>query len=328
VELKILVIGSNSFSGSAFINFCLQKGASVFGTSRSIQKSETFLSHKIDAKNFRFLQLDLNENIKEYQYLIKNENFDFIANFASQSMVGESWDNPTDWYRTNVLSTSLLYNFIATNSKISKLVHVTTPEVYGDCKGFVTEAKSFNPSTPYATSRAAGDFHLRNLGQQYGLPFIMTRASNVYGPHQQLYRIIPRAMYAMLTGEKLTLHGGGVSMRNFIHILDVCEATWKLMVSDIKGQEYHISGTRIISIRELVEIIAAETGKDFNDNVIIGPERSGKDLAYQLSSEKLKNEFGWKDEISLESGIKETFTWMSSNLTEMRKEPLTYIHKR
>jgi dTDP-glucose 4,6-dehydratase len=161
----------------------------------------------------------------------------------------------------------------------------------------------------------------------YGFPVVFTRAANVYGPGQQLYRIIPRAMLYARLGKKMQLHGGGYSVRSFIHMDDVSNATWRIAVNGIAGSSYHISTRDTVTIRELVEQICELTGVDFNSLAEVTDDRLGKDQAYLLESSKLRNELGWKDTVSLQKGLSETLTWIDTNLEILKKLPADYIHK-
>jgi dTDP-glucose 4,6-dehydratase len=242
-------------------------------------------------------------------------------------MVGESWDKPDDWMRTNVVSAARLAERLRHIDFLDRYVHVTTPEVYGSTDGWITEETPFNPSTPYAVSRAAGDMLFKIYRETYQLPVVSTRAANVYGPGQQLFRIIPRTIFFLLTGKPLQLHGGGSSTRSFIHMDDVSAATWLIAQNAPVGETYHISTDRIVSIRELVEILCARLGKDFSQCVEVVGERLGKDSAYWLNSQKLRSTLGWKDSISLEQGLEQAIAWVQNNLTELQKQPANYIHK-
>lgn len=326
---KILVLGSNSFSGSNFINNQLNEGYEVFGLSRSKEISSVFLPYKknIRIKNFHFFQLDINKNLKEIIELIKREKISQIVNFAAQSMVGESWDIPEHWYITNTLSTIKFHNELKNLDFLEKYIHVSTPEVYGTCKGLIEEHRNYNPSTPYATSRAAADMSLKNFYDTYNFPVIFTRAANVFGEYQQLYRIIPKTVLCFLTKEKLPLHGGGHSVRSFIHMDDVSNATHKILNSTQFGEIYHISTTKNISIRELVEMVATQLNVSFEENVIITEDRKGKDGAYLLDSSKLRNNLNWKETIGLEEGIQRTIKWTKDNFDELLTQPMKYIHK-
>ena len=256
-EQSCIVIGSNSFSGASFTDHLLNQGYRVFGSSRSIEPHNAFLPYKWsqNLKNFSFHQYDLNENLEDLTTLICKHEIPYVINFAAQSMVAESWENPEDWFMTNAVSTVKLHNELRQYDFIKRYVHISTPEVYGNCSGFVDETFSFNPSTPYAVSRAAGDMSLKAFHSAYDFPVVTTRAANVYGPGQQLYRIISRTILFILLGEKLQLHGGGVSRRSFIHMDDVSDATLKIMLNGKNGETYHISTDEIVSIRELVESI-------------------------------------------------------------------------
>ena len=125
-----------------------------------------------------------------------------VVNFAAQSMVGESWLHPDHWMMTNVVSAVRLHDLLRNYDGLERYVHVTTPEVYGSTDGWVTEDAPFNPSTPYAVSRAAGDMSLRTYFANYQFPVVFTRAANVYGPGQQLYRIVPRTIVAAMGGRE------------------------------------------------------------------------------------------------------------------------------
>ncbi len=326
---KALVIGSNSFSGSSFCSYLLNQGIDVIGVSRSQPPQDVMLPYKWGQKkgSFEFSQIDLNQDLDALESLMRQHQFSTVFNFAAQSMVGESWDKPDDWMQTNVVSIARLAQRLRYMDFIDKYVHVTTPEVYGSTDGWIKEDTPFNPSTPYAVSRASGDMLLKIYQESFDIPVVSTRAANVYGPGQQLYRIIPRTIYFLLTGKKLQLHGGGVSTRSFIHMDDVSSATLKIAQSGNVGQTFHISTDRVISIRELVEMICAMLGQAFADHVEIAEERVGKDSAYWLDSSKLKSELSWTDTIALEKGIEQTEHWIRSNLDQLAKEPTNYVHK-
>jgi dTDP-glucose 4,6-dehydratase len=210
---------------------------------------------------------------------------------------------------------------------LEKYVHVTTPEVYGSTDGWVAEDTPFNPSTPYAVSRAAGDMLFQIYLETFGLPVVFTRAANVYGPGQPLYRIIPRTLFFLLAGRELELHGGGVSTRSFIHIDDVSMATWQIAQYAPVGETYHISTDRIIAIKDLVALICEKLNKPFDAHVKVVGERLGKDNAYWLKSEKLRSTLGWADATSLERGLEETLEWAQSHLAALKTKPMHYIHK-
>lgn len=323
-----LIIGSNSFSGATFVDYALAQGGQVIGASRSPEPNSAFLPYKWhEHKNFTFYELDLNRHLKKLMELIGDIKPAYVVNFAAQSMVGESWKNPGDWFLTNAVSTINFHDELRKCEFLKRYVHISTPEVYGSCSGFVGEDFPFNPSTPYAVSRATADMSLRTFRAAYNFPVVTTRAANVYGPGQQLYRIIPRAILFILLGRKLQLHGGGVSTRSFIHMRDVCDATWKVMKNGKDGETYHISTDEIISIRSLVGRICAKLDVEFDDFVDFIDDRVGKDSAYHLASNKIRAELGWDDEIALEQGLDECIKWVKENLEILKGQSFDYRHK-
>ena len=325
---SVVVVGSNSFSGASFVDYLLNQGQKVIGTSRSKEPNDAMLPYKWrDHQNFNFHQLDLNQDLHKIVDLIHAEKPEYVVNFAAQSMVGESWQNPDHWFMTNAVSTVKLHDALRKLDFLKRYVHISTPEVYGSCEGFVKEDFPFNPSTPYAVSRAAADMSLRTFRAAYDFPVVTTRAANVYGPGQQLYRIIPRTILFILLGKKIELHGGGSSTRSFIHMRDVSDATWKIAQHGVNGDTYHISTDEVISIRDLVAKICTKLGANFEDHVEIVGERLGKDSAYHLDSTKVRTELGWADQIKLDAGIDECISWVKGNLETLRNEPMNYIHK-
>ena len=326
---KILVLGSNSFSGASFVDFLLAQGYPVIGCSRSPEPHAAFLPYHWSkrAASFRFHQCDLNRDLDPLMELIGREQPEFVVNFAAQSMVAESWKNPDHWFTTNAVSTVRFHDRLRHCGFVRKYVHVTTPEVYGSTDGLIGEDAPFNPSTPYAVSRAAADMSLKTFHAAYGFPVVFTRAANVFGPGQQLYRIIPRTILFIKLGRKLQLHGGGSSERSFVHVRDVADATARIMRDGVPGEAYHISTGRIISVRGLVEMICAQMKARFDDCVEIVGERLGKDAAYRLDSTKLRNQLGWQDRISLEQGIEETIAWVERWFDDLKTLPFDYIHK-
>jgi dTDP-glucose 4,6-dehydratase len=329
VTAKFLILGSNSFSGATFAAYLAEHGYDVLATSRSAEPHEALLPYrwKTTSGTVRFEPVDINHDLDRLDALLKRERPTHVVNFAAQSMVGESWANPDHWMMTNVVSTVRLHERLRHYDGLERYVHVTTPEVYGSTEGWVREDQPFNPSTPYAVSRAAGDMSLRSYFQTYGFPVVFTRAANVYGPGQQLYRIIPRSILAAIGGQKLRLDGGGVSVRVFIHMRDVSDATLRVALNGTLGECYHISGYELVSIRQLVETILHRLDRRFEDCVEVGPERPGKDTAYTLDSFKLRSELGWRDRISLVEGIDDVIAWAERFKDALPGLPAKYEHK-
>jgi dTDP-glucose 4,6-dehydratase len=325
---QVCVIGSNSFSGASFCAYLLAEGVDVLALSRSPEPAAVFLPYRWQPAKARlqFEQLDLNHDLDRLMSLLGERKPGLVFNFAAQSMVGESWDKPDDWMRTNVVTIARLAERLRHLDFLDRYVHVTTPEVYGSTDGWITEEAPVNPSTPYAVSRAAGDMLFKIYRETFGLPVVSTRAANVYGPGQPLYRIISRTVFFLLTGRKLQLHGGGVSTRSFIHMRDVSEATWKIATEAPLGETYHISTDRIISILALVEMLCQMLNVDFEQAVDVAPERLGKDSAYWLNSDKMRK-LGWQDRVTLEAGLAGVIDWARRNLALLEQQPFGYVHK-
>lgn len=326
---RFLVIGSNSFSGAHFSRYLLEREHDVLGVSRSAEPDAVFLPYRwlSDQLNFRFEQIDLNSHLSELITLIQEFQPEYVVNFAAQGMVAQSWQVPEHWYQTNVLAQVKLHDQLRRLTFLKKYVHVTTPEVYGSTEGWRTETFHFEPSTPYAVSRAACDLHLMSFFKAYQFPVVFTRAANVYGPGQQLYRIMPRTMLFSRLGKKLSLHGGGHSVRSFIHIEDVADATYRIALDGSLGETYHISTNQKLSIRSLVEQICELTGVAFANLVEVTEDRLGKDQAYLLDSQKIRTELGWQDRFPLVDGLTETLEWVDTNLETLKTLPIDYIHK-
>jgi len=325
---KIAVIGSNSFSGSNFVDYLLDNEIDVIGISRSPEPIPVFLPYKKHKNSkFKFCQLDLNHNLDEIIDVITDCKADYVVNFAAQGMVAQSWQHPEHWFQTNAVANVMLHDRLRKLDFLKKYVHISTPEVYGSCEGLVKENTDYNPSTPYAVSRAAADMSLMSFVKAYDFPVAFTRSANVFGSGQQLYRIIPRTILYFLIGKKLQLHGGGHSVRSFIHIRDVADGTLRVARNAEPGDIFHFSTSRNISIRAVVEMIAEQLNISFEDNVEIVGERLGKDAAYLLDNSKAKEKLGWEPKISLEQGIEGTIKWIKDNLEIIKQQPLDYIHK-
>ena len=335
---KVLVIGSNSFSGSHFVAEDLRDGHAVWGISRSMEPHPVFLPYRWSLngegpalatdENFQFQSIDLNTQMNDLLDLIDRVQPELVVNFAAQGMVAESWLNPTHWFRTNVVAQVALHDALRQKPFLQKYVHVTTPEVYGSTDGsWIKEHNHFRPSTPYAVSRAACDLHLHSFHETYGFPVVFTRAANVYGPGQQLYRIIPRTLLSVRTGKPMQLHGGGHSVRAFIHIQDVVRATLQLANDGEPGSTWHLSTRESCSIRQLVEQICSLCRADFNALVQNSDERLGKDQSYLLDSAAIRQVHGWSDRVSLKQGLQETMEWVNGNLDTLNTLPWSYQHK-
>jgi len=328
----VLIIGSNSFTGSHLVQHCLEKGYKVIGISRSDEYPMVMLPYLYAGNGnpkFSFFKLDVNKDLKKILKICDDNEPEIIANFAAQGEVRSSWENPLQWYETNTISIVRLTDELRKRTYLKKYLTASTPEVYGSTSDNLKENHNYSPSTPYAASKLAGDLHLITLYKRYEFPVIFTRSANVYGIHQQLYRIIPRAIIYLKMKKKIQLHGNGKSERSFIHIRDVVEATLKIAEKGAVGDVYHISPEGDdISIYAVVRTICEMMNQDFKTSVELVEQNFGQDSKYSISSSKLRRDLNWKPKISLQIGIEEMINWIDNNWSEISKMPLEYIHKK
>ena len=325
----VLVVGSNSFSGSDFVDLLLEEGKyEVIGVSRSEEKKSLFLPYKArEPKSFQFYRIDLNKDLDQLEKIIDQHQPKYIVNFAAQSEVAPSWKHPHHWFQTNAVSLTQLVNMLKEKGCLKKYVHISSPEVYGTCEGFIDEDTPVNPSTPYAASKAAGDMSLFTFVKNFSFPMVMIRATNVYGPHQQLFKIIPRSIIYMKQKKKIPLHGGGKAVKSYIHIRDVSRGELMAMENGKVGEIYHLSPDQGVAVKDIVWKLADKLGIRFEEAVDIVEERLGQDKAYTIDSTKARQELGWQPEISLDQGLQETINWIEGAFEDIEKQPLEYIHK-
>lgn len=326
---RIVVLASNSFAGSAYAAYALTQGSEVFGISRSIEPGDIFLPYRQlhQATSLRFLQLDLNRDFGRICEVLADFQPEVIVDFAGQGMVAESWQAPEQWYQTNIVSKVRLHHFLKDQSWLKRYIRISTPEVYGSCDTLINEDQRYQPSTPYAVSHAAIDMSLKAFHQNYGFPVVLGRFANFYGEHQQLYRIVPKAILSVRSNKKLPLHGGGKSERAFIHAADVADGIARMIESGKPGETYHFSPNQYHSIREVVETICRKLGTDIEQATEVTADRLGKDMAYLMDASKAARELGWVPRIEFEEGIDRTIAWIDRNYEKMRELPWNYIHK-
>ena len=326
---KIVVIGSNSFSGSDFIDLLLEDSRNdVVGISRSPEKTDLFLPYKRHrSPRYRFSQLDLNTDVKRIHELLDTFEPEFVVNFAAQSEVAPSWDNPDQWFQTNAVGLVRLTNHLKSRKYLKRYVHISSPEVYGSCEGTITESAPLNPSTPYAASKAAGDLFLFTLVKNFDFPLVMIRATNVYGAHQQLFKIIPRTAIYLKQDRRIQLHGGGVAVKSYIHVRDVSRGELAAMESGRPGAMYHLSPDHGYAVRDVVRSICNLMGRNFETSAEMVGERLGQDAAYVIDSSRARTELGWKPTVTIEQGLSQVVAWVNEHWEAIRKEPLDYVHK-
>jgi dTDP-glucose 4,6-dehydratase len=328
---KCVVIGSNAFSGQDFVDHLLSATDwQVIGTSRSAEKPDFFLRY---AKNparsrFKFHRLDLNGDSAALLALLDAERPEYIVNFAAQSEVAPSWEHPEHWFETNTVALAKMVNHLRRRGDyLKRYLHISSPEAYGSCVGRVLETTPDNPSTPYAASKAAADMLLAVYQKQYGFPLVTVRATNVYGAHQQLFKIIPRSVIYLKLGKTIELHGGGTAVKSYIHIRDVSRCELDVLMRGKVGERYHISPDGGIAVKDVVRIIAERMGKRFADVTKVVDERPGQDAAYVIDSSKARSELGWTPQVSIDQGLSDVVDWVEANWDQIQKQDLNYTHK-
>jgi dTDP-glucose 4,6-dehydratase len=326
----IAVLGSNSFSGSDFADLLLEDPQTrVLGISRGAEKSVVFLPYKRrPAANFRFFQLDMNRDGAEILRVLDEHRPAYVVNFAAQSEVAPSWQHPEQWFQTNAVALAWLLIRLKDRRYLQRYLHISSPEVYGTCTGRVDESSPLNPSTPYAASKAAADLFLATLVKNFNFPLLTIRATNVYGAHQQLWKIIPRSVIYLKSGRKIELHGGGRAVKSFIHIRDVSRGETAALFRGQPGAIYHLSpNDGGHEVRDVVRRICGLLGKDFAAETVSVGERLGQDAAYVIDSSKARQELGWRPQISLDEGLAGVVRWVEENWQEIARLPLEYQHR-
>ena len=232
------------------------------------------------------------------------EDADYVVNFASKSLVAESWLTPQEWCDANLTQTTRLIEQVRHLKNVRKFIHVSTPESYGHTDGWVTEDyKDWKPSTPYGVSRAAADMMMMAYWRACRFPALITRTANIYGAGQGDNRLIPAAFKALRSSQHLPLHGGGKNTRrSWIHVKDACEGLYRIAKYGTAGDTYHISTQELFSVRDVCVMIARQLGMDADKVIGAQPERIGKDECYALDSSRLRN-MGWRDTITLTTGL-------------------------
>tara|TARA_B100001057_G_scaffold497506_1_gene601808 strand:- start:459 stop:1448 length:990 start_codon:yes stop_codon:yes gene_type:complete len=329
--MKIFIIGSNSFMGSSLINYIYKNkyDLKLKGCSRSKENGHYFNLYKKNKKtNFKFYKIDLNKNVDYLIGILKKFKPNIIFNFAAQSIVEYSWVEPTHWFQTNLISNIKLLEYLKNTDFLDRYIYSSTPEVYGSTNKKIIENEFYNPNTPYATSKASIDMLLKNYHENYKLPVVKTRVSNIFGPGQQIYKLIPKTIISILKKKKIPIHGSGLTKRSFIYNDDVSSAMIKILKKGILGETYHITNEKMYSINSVIKIICKSMNVEYEKNILYVKDRPGKDQIYDLSSNKLKNKLKWKHKFSLEKGILSTKEWIINNYKFLNNKKLFYIHKK
>ena len=311
--MKVLVTGGLGFIGSNFVRFVLEKYSDVEVVNVDAMKYGSNPDNLKDVENderYTFVRGDVSD-YKLMSELVKD--VDAVVNFAAETHVDRSIANPYSFLQSNVIGAFAILEAIRKVNRDSKLVHISTDEVYGDIvKRSFKEDDRLKPSSPYSASKAAADMFVLAYVRTYGLHAMITRCTNNYGPYQFPEKLIPKAIIRASMNLKVPIYGTGKNVRDWIYVLDHCEAVDLVMHEGEKGEIYNISSGEEKANLEVVKTILKQMGKDENLIEFV-EDRPGHDLRYSLDSSKIREELGWKPKHSFEEGIRETVNWYLSN---------------
>lgn len=324
-----LVVGSNCFTGAHIVDALLDDPANrVVGVSRSAEYKDFFLPYK-RRKNpaFEFRRIDIVREMEAMTALLDEVRPRVVVFVAALSEVGLSNFRPAEYYRTNTEAVARLCDHLRQRHYLERYVQISTPEVYGSCPEPLKEGAPYRPSTPYAVSKAAADMHLATLHRNFGFPCVLIRSTNVYGRHQQLFKIIPRTVIYLRLGRTIELHGGGAAVKTWVHVRDVVDGILKAIEKGRPGEIYHFADEHSWTVRETVRRVCAAAGRDFDAATRDVDERLGQDARYVLDWTKAREELGWRPRVRWDDGIREVIEWIEENWDEIRNEPLEYVHR-
>ena len=319
MKRKVIVTGGLGFIGSNLIELLLEKNFFVINID-SVTYSSNYYNTKDFKKNYKFINCNINNQKKIFNILSKNKPV-AIFNLAAETHVDRSIDSPKKFIDSNILGVfNLLEAFRKFNkkNKNSKLIHISTDEVYGDIlNGRSNEDYSYKPSSPYAASKASSDHLVYSYFRTYKLPVIITNCSNNYGPKQHPEKLVPKLIYNILNNKPLPIYGKGKNSREWIYVKDHCEALIKVYQKGKVGEFYNIGSNKNLNNLEVCKNLInvsknlIKLGKKVKISFV--KDRPGHDIRYALNSNKIKKDLGWFPKTSFKEGIKLTFNWYYNN---------------
>ena len=311
--MNFLVTGGLGFIGSNFIRYMLHKhsNCTIVNLDKvSYAGNPANLADIEKDPRYFFVKGDICDQ-QIVQSVFSTGGVDTVVHFAAESHVDRSIQNSSVFVTTNVLGTQVLLD-TAVRYKCTRFIHISTDEVYGSTvEGSFRETDSLNPSSPYSASKAASDLIAHAFFITHGLPVIVTRCTNNFGPHQYPEKLIPFFVTNLIQGKKVPVYGTGKNIRDWIHVLDHCQAIDFVLHHGISGEIYNIGGDNEKTNLEIAHQILDILGK--NDTMIeFVKDRPGHDWRYSLNSSKLRA-LGWKPKKNFEDALKETVEWYVRN---------------
>jgi len=317
--MKILMTGGCGFIGSNFIRYILREHSdwevvnldklTYAGNLRNVEDVADDLCYK-------FVKGDIADR-ELVGRLFAEENFDAVVNFAAESHVDRSILGPSPFIETNIKGVQVLLE-VARKHRVDRFIQISTDEVYGSLgkEGYFTEESSLQPNSPYAASKAAADLLCRAYHEAYGVPVVITRSSNNYGPFQFPEKLIPLMIHNALHGKPLPVYGKGENIRDWLYVTDNCRAIGLVLRKGGVGAVYNIGGgceKKNIEIVELIcDILGRRTGnQELRTTIryIKDPRGSAHDFRYALDCSKIKKELGWEPRVNFEEGLRQVIDW-------------------
>lgn len=316
--MKILVTGAAGFIGANFVYYELNKypGDEIVGLdSLTYAGNLETLEEALKDERFRFVKADITDRAA-VEELFETEDFDIVINFAAESHVDRSIEDPGIFLRTNILGTQVLID-AARKFSVPRYHQVSTDEVYGDLPLdrpdlMFTEETPIHTSSPYSASKAAADLLVQAYIRTFGLPATISRCSNNYGPYQFPEKLIPLMIANCLAGKELPVYGEGLNVRDWLYVDDHCKAVDMVARSDRIGEVYNIGGHNEMRNIDIVKLILSYLGKP-ESLITYVTDRKGHDMRYAIDPAKITAQLGWAPETMFADGIKTTIDWYLAN---------------
>lgn len=314
----IIVTGGAGFIGSNFIFHMLSEHPDyriVCIDKLTYAGNLSTLAPVMEAPNFRFCKLDICDREGVYG-LFEEEHPDIVVNFAAESHVDRSIEDPSIFLQTNIIGTSVLMDACRKYGNI-RYHQVSTDEVYGDLpldrpELFFTEETPIHTSSPYSSSKAGADLLVQAYNRTFGLPTTISRCSNNYGPYHFPEKLIPLMIINCLHDKPLPVYGEGLNVRDWLYVEDHCKAIDLVIHKGRIGEVYNIGGHNEMKNIDIVKLIVHALGKS-EDLITYVTDRKGHDLRYAIDPTKIHNELGWLPETKFADGIQKTITWYLEN---------------
>lgn len=329
--MKLFVTGGAGFIGSNFIRYVLQakNGHAIVNYDKLTYAGNLANLHSVaHHPGYRFVKGDICDLISAEAAM---RGCDAVVHFAAESHVDRSIYEPAPVIQTNVTGTFTLLE-VARKLAVSRFVHISTDEVYGDIApgAHASEDAPLLPSSPYSASKAASDLLVRSYVRTYKFPAVITRSSNNYGPYQFPEKFLPLMITNALYDKPLPIYGDGKQQRDWLHVEDNCRGILAVLERGRIGEVYNIGGSHVEENVAMAQRLLRLTGKPQSLLSYVA-DRPGHDRRYALNSRKIESELGWKPEISLEDGVRQTIEWYKTNgkwVADVRVgEYLTYYEK-